>query len=104
MASGKRTHKPDQLLPQLLGVVVVASRPRLPFVPLHREQLMAMISVPVSRRPLGENWPFSPREFEWERGEDLDRARRDVAHLLAMLEAGRGDEILVDPRTKKPIR
>ena len=58
----------------------------------------------LGRRPLGENWPFSPREFEWERGEDLDRARRDVAHLLAMLEAGRGDEILVDPRTKKPIR
>jgi len=47
------------------------------------------------RWPLGENWPFSPREFQWERGENLDDARRDLAHLISMLEAGRGDEILV---------
>jgi hypothetical protein len=56
------------------------------------------------RWPLGENWPFSPREFQWERGEDLDGARRDLAHLLSLLEAGRGDEILVDPLTHKPFR
>src|SRR4051812_47518906 len=55
------------------------------------------------RYPLGQNWPFSPRGFDWERGRDLDGARRDLAHLLAMLEQGRGDEVLVDPRTGKPI-
>lgn len=24
------------------------------------------------RRPLGENWPFSPREFDWVEGKNLD--------------------------------
>jgi hypothetical protein len=55
------------------------------------------------RWPLGENWPYSPREFAWERGEYLEGARRDLAHLLEMLEAGRGDEVLLDPRTGKPF-
>ena len=55
------------------------------------------------RWPLGENWPYSPREFAWARGEDLDGARRDLAHLIAMLEAGRGDEVLVDPLTRQPF-
>ena len=55
------------------------------------------------RWPLGENWPFSPREFEWARGKDLERARRDLTHLISMLEAGRGDEILVDPKTGVPF-
>lgn len=55
------------------------------------------------RWPLGENWPFSPREFDWEQGRDLDVARRLLTHLVEMLEAGRGDEILVDPRTGKPF-
>ena len=55
------------------------------------------------RWPLGENWPFSPREFEWERGNDLDGARRDLARFISMLEEGRGDEILVDSRTGKPF-
>jgi hypothetical protein len=55
------------------------------------------------RWPLGENWPFSGREFEWERGEDLDGARRDLTRLLSMLEAGRGDEVLVDPLSKRPL-
>jgi hypothetical protein len=58
----------------------------------------------LGRWPLGENWPFSPREFHWERGEDLDGARRDLAYLISMLEVGRGDEILVDPITRKPFR
>jgi len=57
----------------------------------------------LGRWPLGENWPFSAREFDWERGEDLDGARRDLAHLLAKIESGRGGEILVDPRTGKPF-
>ena len=55
------------------------------------------------RWPLGENWPFSPREFDWEKGDDLDGARRDLARLIAMLEAGRGDEILIDPKTRTPF-
>lgn len=50
--------------------------------------------------PLGENWPYSPREFHWELGQDLDGARRDLAHMLTMLESGRGDEVLVNPLTK----
>lgn len=56
------------------------------------------------RLALGENWPFSPDEFEWERGENLDDAREVLAHMIAMLEAGRGDEILSDPKTQKPFR
>jgi hypothetical protein len=57
-----------------------------------------------NRSPLGENWPYSPREFDWEKGKDLDGARRDLKRLLAMLEAGRGDEVLLDPRTRKPLK
>ena len=56
------------------------------------------------RWPLGENWPFSPREFDWERGEELDRARELLGHLVAMLEAGRGDEILIDPLTQRAFK
>jgi hypothetical protein len=55
------------------------------------------------RWPLGENWPFSGREFKWERGDDLDEARRDLAHLITLLEQGRGDELLVHPLTQKPL-
>lgn len=58
----------------------------------------------LGRWALGGNWPFSPREFQWEIGVDLDGARRDLARLISMLEAGRGDEILVDPLTRKPFR
>jgi hypothetical protein len=55
------------------------------------------------RWPLGEHWPFSPREFEWARGHDLEGARRDLARLIAMLETGRGDEVLIDHRTGRPF-
>jgi hypothetical protein len=55
------------------------------------------------RWPLGENWPFDPRQLSWERGEDLDEARRLLTKLIEMLEAGRGDEILINPRTGKPL-
>ena len=58
----------------------------------------------AGRHPLGENWPFSPDEFEWEKGENLDEAREVLEHVVAMLEAGRGDEVFMDPRTKKPFR
>jgi hypothetical protein len=55
------------------------------------------------RWPLGENWPYSPREFEWEQGDNLEEGRRLLGHLVEMLEAGRGDEILVDPHTGQPF-
>ena len=75
--------------------------------PLDIEKLLLRIEA-LGRRedrwPLGGNWPFSPREFEWERGRDLDGARRDLARLISLLEAGRGDELLVDPLTQKPLR
>ena len=56
------------------------------------------------RRPLGENWPYSPQEFDWERGRNLEEARNLLSHLLAMLGEGRGDEVLFDPRTRKPFK
>ena len=56
------------------------------------------------RWPLGENWPYSPQEFAWEKGEALDEARRVLKHLLDMLEAGRGDEVLLNPRTRTPFK
>lgn len=55
------------------------------------------------RWPLGENWPFSPREFDWARGKDLDGARRDLRDLIELLAAGRGDEALLDPSTGEPF-
>ena len=55
------------------------------------------------RWPLGENWPFSPREYDWARGKDLDGARRDLSHLLNAIETGRGDDILLDPTTGRPL-
>lgn len=56
------------------------------------------------RWPLGENWPYGSLEFRWARGEDLDRARDLLQHLIAMLEQGRGDEVLVEPVTGKPLK
>jgi hypothetical protein len=57
----------------------------------------------AGRWPLGENWPFGSREFDWERGENLDDARRLLTQLLSMLKEGRGDEILLDPLTRRPL-
>ena len=75
--------------------------------PADIEQLLRRIEA-IGRRggrwPLGENWPYSPREFEWAKGRDLEGARRDLSHLLGMLDAGRGDEILVNPSSGKPFR
>lgn len=76
-----------------------------PFPPDIEEMLLRIedLGRRAGRWPLGENWPFSPREGYWEQGEDLDGARRDLAHLLEMLEAGRGDEVLVDPLSRRPL-
>jgi hypothetical protein len=59
--------------------------------------------TPKKRWPLGQNWPYFPREFDWEKGNDLDTATELLSHLIKMLDAGRGDEILVDPLTRKPL-
>ena len=74
--------------------------------PTDIENLLQRIQVlgrAAGRWPLGENWPFSTREFDWEAGRDLDGARRDLQHLLQMLESGRGDEVLLDPHTGRPL-
>ncbi len=70
------------------------------------EEMLLRIDVlgrSLGRYPLGENWPFSPQEFEWERGKDLGRARQLLTDMIELLEAGRGDEILVDPQTGWPF-
>ena len=76
-----------------------------PFPPDIEEMLLRINALgrQHGRWPLGENWPFLGREFEWENGKDLDGARRDLAYLISMMEAGRGDEILVGPLTRKPL-
>ena len=76
-----------------------------PFPPDINELLLRIheLGRRSGRWPLGENWPFEAREFAWEKGEDLEGARRDLKKLLEMLEAGRGDEILVHPLTKRPL-
>lgn len=76
-----------------------------PFPADIEELLLRILEVGegAGRWPLGENWPFGPREFDWEKGEDLDGARRDLAMLLEALEEGRGDDILVHPLTKRPL-
>ena len=61
------------------------------------------IGKAIGRFPLGENWPYSPEEFEWERGKKIDEARELLSNYLAELKAGRGDEIMLDPLTRKPI-
>ena len=55
------------------------------------------------RWPLGENWPYSPHEFDWAEGRNLDEAGRLLNELIALLEEGQGDEILLDPRTGSPF-
>ena len=78
---------------------------RHPFPSDIEEMLLRIDSLGRAPRrwPLGENWPYSPREFQWERGEGLAEARRDLAHFIEMLETGRGDDIMIDPRTRKPF-
>jgi hypothetical protein len=55
------------------------------------------------RWPLGQNWPFSPKEFDWVEGKDLDEAKRLLTNFVEMLQAGRGDEIMFDPLTQRPF-
>jgi len=76
-----------------------------PFPPDIEEMLLRIDSLGrrPGRWPLGENWPFSPQELDWEKGKNLGTARQVLGHLIFMLEAGRGDEILFDPRTQRPF-
>ena len=56
-----------------------------------------------NRWPLGENWPFSLKEFEWAEGKNLEEARHLLQHFIKMLEVGRGDEIMINPLTGLPL-
>lgn len=87
----------------LLAMILHGEHPFPPEI----EELLRKIETlgrRAGRSPLGENWPFSPDEFQWEKGELLDEARESLEHVLTMLEAGRGDEIFIDPKTQKPFR
>jgi hypothetical protein len=55
------------------------------------------------RFALGEHWPYSPREFDWAAGRDLDEAHLLLGELRSALEEGRGDDVLVDPLTRRPL-
>jgi hypothetical protein len=67
---------------------------------LHRVDALGKRS---GRWALGENWPFSPRELDWAQGRNLDEARELLSNLIELLEEGRGDEILLNPMTRKPF-
>jgi hypothetical protein len=77
-----------------------------PFPPDIEEVLRKIDTLGTTggRVPLGGNWPYSGREWAWASGRDLDGARRDLRYLLAMIEAGRADEVLIDPVTRRPLR
>ena len=58
----------------------------------------------IGRWPLGENWPYYPREFDWAQGRDASQAPDATSNAsLDLLEAGRSDEVLLDPRSGKPF-
>ena len=75
-----------------------------PFPPDIEEMLLKIHALgrKAGRNPLGEDWPFSPKEFDWAQGRDLDEARRLLADLLVLLESRREDEVLPYPLTQKP--
>jgi hypothetical protein len=74
---------------------------RHPFPPDMEQILLEIdrLGRKIGSFPLGENWPFAARELDWERGQNLEEGRLLLRHFLAMLQAGRGDEILINPRT-----
>jgi hypothetical protein len=55
------------------------------------------------RWPLGQNWPFAMKEFEWAEGKNLEEAVQLLTQFIDMPRAERGDEIMVDPITQKPF-
>ena len=76
-----------------------------PFPPDIEELLLRVhrLGRAVGRWPLGENWPYSPREFDWAKGRNLQEARELLSRLIFLLEAGRADEVLFNPLTRKPL-
>jgi len=56
------------------------------------------------RYPLGENWPYSPQEFDWEAGRNLEEAHHLLRSFVEAMRGGWGEEIMVDPITKRPLR
>jgi len=78
-----------------------------PFPPDIEELLRKLDTLstsPGGRVPIWQNWTYRGREWGWASGRALDGARRDLRHLLTIIEAGREDEVLVDPITRKPLR
>lgn len=77
-----------------------------PFPPDIEEMLLEIdeLGRASGRFPLGESWPYSPQEFDWEAGRKLDEARNIVRIFLDAMREGRGDEVMIDPRTKRPYR
>lgn len=55
------------------------------------------------RYPLGENWPFSHQEFDWAKGQSINRGMRLLQDLLDKMERGEGDEVLLNPLTQRPL-
>lgn len=55
------------------------------------------------RYPLGENWPFSPQEFDWARGRGIEKGMRLLQELLYKMEQGQGDDNLLNPITQRPL-
>ncbi len=61
------------------------------------------LGTQAGRDPLGRHWPFSPREFDWERGRGIEEALHVLTDLIVRFERGRADEVLIDPTTGKPL-
>lgn len=57
----------------------------------------------IGRFPLGENWPYSGMESEWEAGRGLDEARALLREFVEAMRGGWGDEIMVDPITQRRL-
>jgi hypothetical protein len=76
-----------------------------PFPPDIEELLLQVqrLGRAVGRWPLGEIWPYSPRESDWAKGQGLPEARQVLSNLIFLLESGCGDEVLTNPLTMKPF-
>lgn len=76
-----------------------------PFPPEIEELLLRIDQLRrgLRRWPLGENWPFSLKEFDWAEGRNLNEAIQLLSYFVEMLDAGRGDEVMFDPLTQRPF-
>ncbi|KAA9131998.1 hypothetical protein F3N42_07455 [Marinihelvus fidelis] len=55
------------------------------------------------RFPLGENWPFSHKEFDWAKGRAIDAGMVLLQELLEKMQQGQGDDVLLNPITQRPL-